>query len=270
MPALTDFSPAELLLIVHERNTPSLRQLLRLTFLDLLRKEVLSLEHRHSQPHPSDPAVLYTFVCAGPKLGAYSYLPHEKPLLDLFLQDPSFQTQFRQYVRMLMQRVDSSRSYHQLILQNERTGELFTHDSWWRRMIGYITPTPQGVNFEQFVRAELIKLDKQLAQYASQPTAQTQTWLRNLEGLLFLLPSFISPIGRQLETEMRELEQVESHSDAGGSTWNDCGDAFDSHCPSHDGHSGCGGDGHGHSGDSGCSSGCSGCSSSGCSGCSSD
>jgi hypothetical protein len=261
MTSLPQHSPAELMVLLHERHTPNRRQLFRVTFLDLLRQQVLSIERVQVQPHPSDPISWHQFVVAGPALATRQVLPHEKVLVELFQAEKQLRIPLRQYVRTLFEKVRTASAYYSLIEANPRTEQLLSQQ-WFRRLLGFRRLTSAGEQFRAMTEVELIRLDKEFVARATQDPAAAHLFTQQLGGTLFLLPSFTSEVGRQLERELQRMPEptYSTYGDFGGGSdsstcWNTHGDSFDSHCgdngDSGGGDSGCGGDG-------GCS-GCGGC-----------
>lgn len=268
---LPNCSPAEVLFLLHARHTPPLRQLLRVTFLDLLRQQVLRVEQHLVQPHPRDPATWQQHVVAGPTLPTYVPLPHEHIFVQIFQYDASLRVPFRQYVKLVVQKLpNNAATYYRQLLQNEWLGQQFDHAALWRRLFSWWRLTRAGVTTCDLVQEEVIRLDAQLHEAAKTDVVQAQQLMQELGGFLFVLPTYTSDLGRQVEREIQMAQPpVEYNAFGGGDfTWHDCADSFDSHCGHADGHGGhgCGGD----SGCSGCSGdgGCSGCS--GCGGCGGD
>jgi len=267
MHSLPLHSPAELLLVLHQRHSPNLRQLLRLTFLDLLRQQVLAVSHDPSQPNPRDPVTWQQYIISGLALHAHQVLAHERLLISAFQVDDQLRVPFKQYVRMIFEKASTASEYYKLIQTNTRTGQLFLQH-WFRQLIGYRSLTPIGKQLRAATEAELVRLDKELATRTASSTTNTHQFTQQLGGALFLLPSFSSEMVRQLEQELHQIPESTysidgdfGSSDDGGTSWHAHGDTFDGHCSSHDSSDGSGsGSDSGCGGDSGCS-GCGGCSS---------
>ncbi|UOG76488.1 hypothetical protein MTX78_07780 [Hymenobacter tibetensis] len=267
MTSLSSHSPAELLLLLEQYHNPSLRQLLRVTFLDLLRQQVLAISTEQYRPHFLDPVTWQQFVIGGPALATYQALPHEALLINALQADDQLRIPFKQYVRMIFGKAQTPRAYYQLIEENMRTGQLFSHHWFWRlTQIRYLTP--KGKQLQAATENELARLDKEFASRVASNPSDARQFSQHLGGMLFLLPSFSSEVGHQLERELRQIPEPAhdlgsdfSGGDGGDFSWPSHSDTFDSHCGGHgeSDSSGCGGDSDsGCGGDSGCS-GCGGC-----------
>lgn len=268
MTSLPPHSPAELLLLLAKYHSPNLRQLLRVTFLDLLRQQVLAIHSELSQFHSLDPVTQQQYVVSGPALRTHTALPHELPLLSAFRADEQLRVPFKQYVRMVFEQARTASQYYKLLEANTRTGQLFSRHWFWR-LTNSRYLTPEGKQMQAAIEAELVRLDKDLKARTARSSTDAHQLMPLLGGALFLLPSYTSEVGSQLERELRQIPEPNHDAgidfdggDAGGTSWHAHGSTFDSHCPSHGGSddsSGCGGDSS--SGDSGCGgdSGCSGC-----------
>jgi hypothetical protein len=276
MTSLPPHSPAELLLLLHKRHTPGLRQLLRVTFLDLLRQQVLVVvEEQAEQRHPKDPVRWQQYVTGGPALHAHVELPHEKPLLNAFRADGQLRISFSLYVRMIFQEARAAADYYRLIEANGRTSRLF-FKTWFLRLTGGRRLTKEGEQLSQKIRPELDRLNNDLLTRMGRNPAEALQFASQLGAAVLLLPAFTSAVAQQLEHELQRLPEATpttssdfSGGDGGGSdsggSWFGHGDTFDSHSASHGHDSGDsssgdadGGGDSGGDGDSGCS-GCGGC-----------
>lgn len=266
MTSLPPHSPAELVLLLQKYHNPSLRRLLRVTFLDLLRQQVLVVSSEPFQPHPRDPITWQQYVIGGSALATHHVLPHERLLVDAFLADNQLRIPFKQFVRMVFEKARTAFDYCKLIQANTRTGQLFSQHWFWRlTSTRYLTPN--GKQTQAAAEAELVRLDKEYVSRAASNPADAHLFSQQLNGLVFLLPSFTSEVGRQVEQELHRIPEpaydtsISADGDAGDTSWHTHGNTFDSHSPSHGDSDGSGGDGDSSSGDSGCGgdSGCSGC-----------
>jgi|GEM_PF-4086382 len=274
MTSLSLHSPAELLLLLHKRHTPGLRQLLRVTFLDLLRQQVLVVVEEQAEPrHPKDPVRWQQYVTGGPALPKHVELPHEKPLLSAFRADGQLRISFSLYVRMLFEKVRSASNYYQLIEANDRTTRLF-FKLWFLRVVGVRLLTKEGEHLRNNMQAELDRLNSDLLTRMDRNQAEAHQFASQLGAAVFLLPAFTSDAARQLEHELQRVpEATYTNSDGGGDSDGDSslfghGDTFDSHSASHGHDSDSSGDSSGGDADGGDSGGDSGCS--GCGGCGGD
>lgn len=248
--------PTELLVLLAD-TTPPLRQLLRLTFLDLLRQQVLLLEERASQPNPRDPVTVVRYVQPGPALATYQPRPYEALLLRPFLTQGFGQLQLRHFVKMAYGQALTGSWYAGIIRRAEPLQPLY-QAVWWRRWLDLPLPTPAGERLREQVRQELDQHDSRLNQLTHHDAAAALQLASSLGGLLFLLPTFRSPVGHALDQELYRVQREQPVMTAdGGSTydsWDNCGHHFDSCADAAGGDhggSGCGGDA-GCGGDSGC------------------
>ncbi|UOR03686.1 hypothetical protein MUN82_12075 [Hymenobacter aerilatus] len=266
---LPNCSPAELLFLLHRPEAtarrpriPQRRKLLRVTFLDLLRQQVLQLKPLLTRPHPRDPASQHLYVMAGIMLPTYVPLPHERIFVQALQRDTTLCIPFRQFVKMVIELLPSPAAYHRQILQNPNTGRFFHHEAWWRRIFSCWTLTSEGKIMRDELQNQINRIDLQLYEAAKNDISQAQHLMREIGGFLFVLPTYASEIGREIDREIQATQlPPDTFANFGGAdlSWHDCADSFDSHC----GHADADG-GHGCDGDSGCS-GCGG--DGGCSGC---
>ncbi|SHK89648.1 hypothetical protein [Hymenobacter psychrotolerans] len=270
-PEIKDFlaqaRPTELLLLLADR-TPPLLQQLRLTFLDLLRQQVLLLENRVPQPPQAGAAAWATYVRPGPALPHYRPRAYEALLLQPFLKKQLPEVLLRHYVRMTFRAAESNERFARIVQLPGLLPTLYATPNWWQRLLGIKHLTPAGDALLTQVRAWLVEQDISLNRLAQQNIPAATAQVAQLGGLLFLLPTFRSPLGHALDQELyraqyEHYQAVTTISDSaadthGPSSWYHCGHHFDSHID---------GSGHDDSGDAGCgtASGCGG--DSGCGGC---
>ncbi|MCB0838950.1 MAG: hypothetical protein KDD99_19890, partial [Bacteroidetes bacterium] len=73
---LSQLTPAEIHLII-EGKEAKLKDLMKYTLLDLLHKQVLTIEEVKHKPSRKDPVTLYHHIAPGPNFSTYNPLPHE-------------------------------------------------------------------------------------------------------------------------------------------------------------------------------------------------
>ncbi|MHB1278691.1 MAG: hypothetical protein ACYC1Q_09845, partial [Bacteroidia bacterium] len=76
MKHLSKFLPAETLLLLEDKNA-SIKELLKITFMDLLLKQVLELTTISKQASRREAVRYYKYVNRGKNFGKYTALKHE-------------------------------------------------------------------------------------------------------------------------------------------------------------------------------------------------
>jgi hypothetical protein len=263
---LSTLSPAEVLVLQHLHRAP-VRHMLRLTFADLVLRDVLRLQCQPFQSSPYDPPVDHYYVRPGDNAAAHPLRPHEAPLLAPLPADRRM-VLLRHYVTLLLEHLPPPRHFRQLVTESFELEHSFQRSNWlwfWQTL----ALTPRG-------QAQLAAVQRAMA---------TQDWvesswapaLARSPGTGLLLGGAPPPELLLFDHELlRALRKRRAQGYLGQDWSTGVGDGGTSSTDSSGasgspdfggGHSGGGGadgdfgsgDGDGGGGDSGCSSGCSGC-----------
>lgn len=113
---LARLSPAEIIVLQRIYEAP-VRHMLRLTFADLILRDVLRLEHRPFQARPQDAPVDCYYVRPGEAWGREPARPHEVPLLRP-LPPGRQMILLRNYVAVLLQQVPPAHQYRLLVTES--------------------------------------------------------------------------------------------------------------------------------------------------------
>lgn len=263
MEILTKLTPAETYLI-NENVNCDFKSLLKYTMIDLLVKKVLKLEDVDHQSHPSNPIRIVTYVSVGLNFESYKPKPHELPFLVPFRKSPDLELMFRQMVKVSFENSGSKRSFiYDLLIKNGIIGKSLKND-FFKRLIGSISLTEEGLRHKANISNALKKLEIELPLLIEQTPKRASKILEQIKGNVFLLKTFdfelLKKVGGEYNREMKPTEFDDSIS------WSEYYVDYDFYSDSFDsGYSSVDGDSSGCSGASGCS-GCSGCG--GCGGCS--
>ncbi|GAB3833347.1 hypothetical protein [Hymenobacter jeollabukensis] len=273
---LARFSPAEILILQRMAQAP-VRHMLRLTFADLVLRDVLRLENRPFQASPYDPPAPCYYVRPGDAWLAHRPRPHELPLLQV-LPEARQMILLRHYVGVLLEELPAPPNFRQLVTEAPGLQGCVRRNGW-HKLVQSFALTDQGIDLGIILRQETEAL---MAQVAAGDPDMVQL-LPPLYGSALLAgmapPPELHLFDQELLRALRaQREQRFSSSDwaagIGGCGGHSSSDGSDSPggggADFGGGHSGGGGASGDFGGDSGCSSGCSGCSGSGCGGCGGD
>ncbi len=261
LPVLT---PAETLAVA-KGNQATLRELLRATFLDLLRRQVVAVEKTRWRPGPLDPWQEYSYVRRGPAFNLADFHYHEQVFLTPFAKWPDGRILFRHLVKMGFEKAYSRKKYFALCSLQNRCAHFFSQNQV-ERWLGVYRYTAAGKIAQLEILEELRAMNDSLA-----VDSTVASLMQRIGGNVFLLAA-AAPL---LDTAyVREFEQHPLKSDvfatdgsSGGDSLGDHASAFDSSFSGFgDGDFGGGGassdsgdgDGGDSGGDSGCGSGCGG------------
>lgn len=265
MKNLSKLSPAESVLVLQDKNS-TIKELLKVTFMDLLLKQVVRTFDVQRQTSRSDNVRTYKYVEAGKNFNTYKPLPHENAFLAPFQKSNSVQILFRHIVKMSYQNSKSEGEYRNIILSSPNLLTSFSKNVL-QSLFGGFSVTSDGLELRKKLQGEIEALEKTLPDYISSNQQKALDILKEIKGNIFLLSNIQFDLLNQIDRELISEMNRYNGDDGGGcsGSWGgfeDYSDTFDSSCS---GHSGCGGGSGCSSCGSGCSSGCSGCGS-GCGG----
>ena len=258
MITLSSFTPAETLLIT-EGTFPSLRQLLKVTFIDLFFKQVIKTESSVGDNKSSNSE---KYILPGRNFYAYAPLPHEFVFIKVFEKYPNTHLLFRHVVELCYKNAGTKKKYLSLI-KNSPSMQRLTKQTLLQKITGNFSFTNNAAIIKQKLNQELAKLERELPLLIEENKDEVVEIIKKIKGNLFLLVNI--PFEKWDLIDKDILQQINNHSKdnksyygcgggvgcSGCSTWNSFNDyssSFDSGCGGSDGNSGGGGD-----------SGCSGC-----------
>lgn len=251
---LREFLPAQTLLLLD--TSCSLRELLKVTLMDLMLRQVL----RTTTSPAEDPDSTGTYVLPGREFYAYNPSPHEKAFLNPFLLDKDAKVLFRHLIQIGYENSGGRKHYKEMLTEGlVRRG--YMEKDFWHYLFGGCRLTPAGEQKKKVLEQELRHLQQELPLLLKQDQAKVMEVLQAIKGNLALLPNFNSSLLKKIERELKKQNAGAVDNDwSGFGIWfafDDYSNTFDSSC-SHDADGG--------NGDAGCSGGgCSSCGS-GCGG----
>jgi len=252
---LSILSPAETLLVLQDKKA-SLKELLKVTFMDLLLKQVFRTLEVQRQANSREAVRFYTYIETGKNFLTYKPLPHENVFLTPFQKSSDVQVLFRHMVKIGYQNAKSENELHNIIRLNPNIDKCFNRNLV-QTIFGGFNITADGLELRNKIKEEISQLEILLPPLVLNDHQKTLDILKDIKGNVFLLTNIEFDLLKQIDKELlAEMNKPDNNYDGGcsGCTW----DSFDNYSDSFD--SSC-------SGDSGCSGGDSGCGGSGCSGC---
>ena len=264
MKKLSILSPAETLFVLQDKNA-SIDELLKVTFIDLLLKQVVRTFEVQRQASSRDTVRIYKYVETGNKFLTYEPRPHENIFLAPFQKSNSIQILFRNMVKIGYQNAKSESKLHRILRQSPNLNRCFSRNIS-QLLFGGFNITPDGQELRNNVEAEITQLEKQLPPLILNDHQKALDILKVIKGNIFLLTNIeldsFNQIDKELLSEMNRKYDIKN--DGSWSGFVGCTlDSFDNYSHSFD--SG-GGSGCSSGSDAGC--GGNGCGGSGCSGCS--
>jgi hypothetical protein len=177
---LGELSPAETALILFGMDAP-FDDLFRLTFIDLIYRNVLDFEKISHQASPEDELRTYIYIKKGTAFENYTPLLHELIFVNPF-KDQFEKILLRTTVKIANDNVCTSGWYRNQIIKNGRLNE-FIHQSFIQKILGKFSLTVQGIELKTVLTSELENL-KQILQ--ENPDLITEV-VKTLNGNLFLI-----------------------------------------------------------------------------------
>jgi len=252
MKLLSKLTPAETLLL-RDGSQASVKNLLKYTFMDLLRKQILIVEEVQHQRDKRDPVTTLKYVSAGTNFNEYAAFAHELPFLEPFQKNRGARILFRNCIEIAYENAGSQTRLPRTVMSTPELHESFS-TSWLNRVFGRIRHTDKGRMKQNEVQTELTQLERELPILIKNNKQKALETIEVIGGNVFLFHDLNFAMLQEIDDAFPK--RMESYIGDGG-----CG-SWDSH--PHGSHSdgSCWGD----SSDSGCSSGDSGCGG-GCGGC---
>jgi uncharacterized membrane protein YgcG len=265
---LTQLTPAETLILKFGDKAP-LGDLLKVTLLDLLLKQVLVIEEIQRQASRREPVRTYKYVSVGKNFRGYVKKPHEWVFLSIFDKNRAIKILFRNLVRVGFQQAESEKDYQHSLVTSKYLKEAFS-STFIQKIKGTFSHTSKGLELRDIVMREIQEYESSLPEQIGRNSKLALETLRVIGGNIFLLKGLEFAIANEIDKEI--FKQLKKEIVVSGGCGSGCWSGYDDYSESFDssGSSGSGGGDGGCSGGSGCSgdSGCSGCS--GCGGCGGD
>lgn len=267
MTNLSRFTPSETLLLT-EGPFPTLRQFLKLTFIDLLAKQVIRTESSLGPALKDHSSNEDKYVVPGKNYYNYRSLPHEAMFIRVIEKYPNTKLLFRHMVQLSYKYAGSKNKYIRQLCKAPAMDGL-VRQNFFQRLNGNVRLTPAGEQMKQQLLTELNELEETLPSLAQTDREAVTNIASRINGNIFLLASIPLTqwafIDDQLLAQLNRstLDKKEDVGEfaagcSGCGTWdsyNDYSTSFDSGCGGSTGDGG-----------SGCSGGDSGCGGSGCGG----
>ena len=248
MKYLSELTPAEILILTRE--TATQQELLKITFIDLLMKQVLKVFEVNRKPHIRQKARVYKYVTTGQNFKNYNSQNHERLFLSTFGADNSIEMLFKNLVKICYQKSKSLSELKNEIIKTPTLKKCFSQN-FFQRIFYCYSFTNYGLELKEKVEKEIQTLSNEL----TNENRKTIELISIIGGNIFLLQNIDYSLLNQIDIDLSE-EMNKNNATNTGSGCSGCGWSFNDYSSSFD--SGCGGDSSS-GGDSGCSSGCSGC-----------
>ncbi len=244
MNKLATFLPAESLLVL-EGKKASFKELLKLTFVDLLLKKVLELKTVERQPHPNDAIRYYKYISVGKNFYNYKPLDHEYIYIEAFKKDDSIEILFQNLIRLGIEKAINAKRYRLAVSQSPNLQAYFSQN-FLQSLISSFSISKEGLKLRTDLQCEISRLELELPSYIKNEPEKAKQKLSELCGNLFLLKnvdfSLLAAIDSDVLAELNKQRYDNDNGIAcfGCSVWDSSSGG--SGCSDGSGCSGCGGD----------------------------
>lgn len=248
---LSTLTPAEVLFALQGKSA-SLRELLKVTFMDLLLKQVLKTIDIQRNTRSNSRIRNYQYVCVGKNFNSHRPLPHETIFLAPFQRNKNVEILFRHVVKLGYENAKSEAKLHAKLSKSPNIASCYK-SNFLQSLVGGFSITTEGIELRTELNGEISLLERQLPIVIAEDQEKAQEILKTIHGNVFLIATIdlnaLTQIDATLFNVLHKEDKPNNYYDSGcsGHSWQ----SFDHYSENFD--SSC-------SGDSGCSSsGCSGC-----------
>lgn len=250
MKHLSKLTPAETLIILKDKDT-HLKEVLKVTLMDLLLKQVLKIEEVYKHTGGTKEQRLYEYVETGKNFRFYNSLPHENVFLEIFQENEDYRYLFRHVVKVGCENAKSYNYFHKLVRKSPNISDCF-NENFIFNLIGFSFKTSKHEQLKRELQKEIDQLELHLPSIIQNDKEKALEILKEIKGNIFLISTIefdlLKQIDQTISTKMNR--QTDNSFGCSGCSWTyfeSYSESFDSSCSSDGGSS-----------DGGCS-GCSGC-----------
>jgi hypothetical protein len=208
MTLLSKLSPAETKLILEE-GSASFKDLLKLTFMDLLLKKVIKIVEEEKELHISDGSRTYTYIEAGKNFHKYKPKPHETIFTTSFAEEDDIQLLFTHFVKIGHQASGNNRRY------KKKIGEIgnlqpYLSDSFFISLFGMTRLNDRGKKTKHEVTKYLNEVDAQINDWLENDQEKALEILLAIGGNIFLLKNLNFELLKNIDKELLALKKKQT------------------------------------------------------------
>jgi hypothetical protein len=183
MNTLLKFTPAETLILLHGKKA-QLKDLLKVTFMDLMMKQVL--QSTGGDNLAEDQKITHSHIIAGPEIGRYPSLPHENVFLFPFDRNKSASILFTKLVKIGYDHAEGPRKYIKDIFYSPAIQSCFA-GGLMRLLKGRFSLTSYGKQVVEDIKRELNELELALPELMKSNPEKAKSILKEINGNFLLL-----------------------------------------------------------------------------------
>jgi hypothetical protein len=210
---LSNLAPAETLLLTEGKRVP-LKDLLKVTMMDLLLKQILKTVE---VPNGSNETTSFsnTYVLAGNNYSYTKALGHERVYLSPFHKDGKAEILFNNLVKIGYEKAGSEKAYNKVVRDSAGLAGCFT--SGISRLFNPFSLTDRGRSIGHELKRQLDQLSNSLPQLMESSPDKALEVLKHIKGNIFLVKGI--DFKRMAEIENAVLAEVYSLQSSSNSTF---------------------------------------------------
>lgn len=210
MKILSQISPAQTKLII-DNNSISLKNLMKLTFMDLILKKVLKIKEVEEKAHPNDKYVReYTYIIPGENFKNYKPKVFESIFLSPFTKSPEIQIQFKIYIKLIYDNSKGRWNYKKTV-KNTSEIEPYFKSSFFINLFRQVKLTQKGHKLNTELKDFLYKTDAEIIDLLENNKKEALELLKNIGGNIFLLKNLDFEMLKKIN---KELSNQQKHSNS--------------------------------------------------------
>jgi hypothetical protein len=203
MKYLSQLSPAQTLLLLHGEEV-KLRDLLKVTLIDLLLKQCLQTTEITRPAAGKEMPTALTYIIAGPALSAYKPLEQDLVFLDPYLKNEKAQILFANLVKMGYEKAVNEKRYSGLIMRSDLIQDCY-YTGIPAFLKGRFTLTQKGQRMAATVRNEVSELGLSFPALLQNDPVKVREILSLIKGNIFVIPGIDIKMLKEIETELTAL-----------------------------------------------------------------
>ena len=181
---LSELTPAEVYILTKDKITH--RELLKITFIDLLFKQVLRTFEVQRQPHIRQEIRTYQYIGIGQNFKKYQSENHEKFFLSTFEKDSEIEMLFRNLVKVGYQKSRTLSDFKNELIKTTTLKKCFSQNIFQRIFYGY-SFTEYGKEIKRKVEKEIQNLNSELSTLNSIENQKAIELIKVIGANIFLL-----------------------------------------------------------------------------------
>lgn len=200
---LTNLSPAEILLI--ENPQVKVDKLARVTFFDLILKEVLKIETNEetSKMDKKNPT-----VSLGKTFYSYQPLKHESIFLSVFTKDNELKVKLSNLLKTAFEKIKNSEEYKLQYIYSDYRMKQYFKSNFFQRLLGVKVISENGIKVQKEIKREL----KRIKSNTSKKVKGIEETLLSLNGNIVLIPKIPTEIFKLIEEKKSNFRKVNNDS----------------------------------------------------------